>query len=149
MLFIRDDIPSKLLSIEKNSIETFYVEVNCQKIKWLFCCIYNPNKNNILAFLENLDRSLALFSSSYENYVMICDFNIGPDNIYIKSFCDNFGFTNLIKEPACFKNPENPSCTDLLLTNRPRTFQNSCAIETGLSDFHKMIFTAMKKSFQK
>ena len=149
MLFIRDDIPSKLLSIEKNSIETFYIEVNCQKIKWLFCCIYNPNKNNILAFLENLDWSLALFSSSYENYVMICDFNIGPDNTYIKSFCDNFGFTNLIKEPACFKNPENPSCTDLLLTNRPRTFQNSCAIETGLSDFHKMIFTAMKKSFQK
>ena len=143
MLFIRDDIPSKLLSIEKNSIETFYVEVNCEKIKWLLCYTYNPNKNNILAFLENVDRSLALFSSSYENYFMICY------NTYIKNFCDNFGFTNLIKEPACFKNPENPSCTDLLLTNRPRTFQNSCAIETGLSDFHKMILTAMKKSFQK
>ena len=28
MLFIREDIPSKLMSIEKNSIEAFYIEVN-------------------------------------------------------------------------------------------------------------------------
>ena len=33
MLFLRKDILSKLLSIEKNSIETFNVEVNLRKIK--------------------------------------------------------------------------------------------------------------------
>ena len=36
-----------------------------------------------------------------------------------------------------FKNPQNPSCIDLILTNRHNSFQNSIAIETGLSDFHK------------
>ena len=57
ILFIREDIPSKL-SIEKNSIKTFYEEVNLQKIEWLLCCFYNPNKNNIYADLEISDRSL-------------------------------------------------------------------------------------------
>ena len=43
----------------------------------------------------------------------------------------------LIKQKTCFKNPENPTCIDLILTNSPRSFQNSSVFETGLSDFHK------------
>ena len=41
-------------------------------------------------------------------------------------------------EKICFKNPNNPSCIDLIVTNRPKSFQNSMVIETGLSGFHKM-----------
>ena len=55
----------------------------------------------------------------------------------------------LIKEPTCFKNHENPSCIDLILTNFPRHFQNSMAVETGLSDCHKMILTVMKSQYEK
>ena len=47
------------------------------------------------------------------------------------------------------QNPTNPSCVDLILTNRPRSFQNSCTFETGLSDFHKMTLTVLKSSFAK
>ena len=54
-----------------------------------------------------------------------------------------------INDPTCFKNPENPSCIDLSLTNSPYSFQNSCVIETGLSDFHKMIVSVMRTTFQK
>ena len=43
---------------------------------------------------------------------------------------------------------ENPSCINLILTNRPCSFQNSCVIETGLSDFHKIV-SVMKTTFQK
>ena len=35
MLLIRKDMPSKHLSIEKNSIEAFCVEINLRKTKWL------------------------------------------------------------------------------------------------------------------
>ena len=38
---------------------------------------------------------------------------------------------------------------DLILTNSPYSFQNSCVMETGLSDFHKMIVSVMKTYFQK
>ena len=36
-----------------------------------------------------------------------------------------------------------------MLTNSPNGFQNLRAIETGLSDFHKMTATVMKMKFEK
>ena len=36
-----------------------------------------------------------------------------------------------------------------MLTNSIWSFQNSCAIETGLSNFHKMIVSVLKIYFQK
>ena len=45
--------------------------------------------------------------------------------------------------PTCFKNSSNPSCVDVMLTNHPRFFQNSLAIDTGLSDFHQITVTVM------
>ena len=52
------------------------------------------------------------------------------------------------KEPTCYKNPYNPSYIDLFLTNRPRTFQCTTTIETGISDFHKLVVTASKISIR-
>ena len=54
-----------------------------------------------------------------------------------------------MKEPACFKNPDNPSCIDLFLSNRPRTFQCATTIETGISDFHKLVVTVLKIFYKK
>ena len=48
-----------------------------------------------------------------------------------------------------FKDPENPSFIDLLLTKKPLSFQTTTVIETGLSDFHKMIVAVMKMHFPK
>ena len=61
--------------------------------------------------------------------------------------CSLFSFVSLIKDHTCFKSVEKPSCVDLILTNMPKSFQNSMVIETGLSDFHKL--TVLKTSFRK
>ena len=37
----------------------------------------------------------------------------------------------------------------MILTNSPYSFQNSCVIETGLSDFHMMTVTFMKTTYEK
>ena len=55
----------------------------------------------------------------------------------------------MLNKPTCFENPDKPSCMDLILTNIPRSFKNSCAIETGLSDFHKLAVSVMKTSYKK
>ena len=55
---------------------------------------------------------------------------------------------SLIRIPTCYKNLANPTCFYLILTNSNQSFQNSCTIETGLSDFHKMIVTVLKIYFQ-
>ena len=56
---------------------------------------------------------------------------------------------NLINNFTCYKNPNKPTCIDLMLTNKPRSFKNSSVLETGLSDFHKMTLTVMRAYFVK
>ena len=67
----------------------------------------------------------------------------------MNAFCERYSLSSLIKEPTCYKNPANPSYIDLILTNLPRSFQNSGVVETGLSDFHRMIVTVLKITFQR
>ena len=38
MLYFREDIPCKLLSLENHSMEIFYVEINLRKTKLLLGC---------------------------------------------------------------------------------------------------------------
>ena len=109
----------------------------------------HPNKNTIKSHLENLHEGLALYSSKYEYFIVLGDFNVGMDNSDVTVFCDTYDFKCLIKEPTCYKNPENPSCIDLILTNNPKYFQSSCVVETGLSDFYKMTVTVMETTFKK
>ena len=130
-------------------MEGFYVEINLQKKKWLLCCFCNPNKNAIKSHIEILHKGLALYSSKYENFIILGDFSVGMDNSDMTVFCDMYDPKCLIKEPTCHKNPENPSCIDLILTNNPKCFQSSCVVETGLSDFHRMTVTVMKATFKK
>ena len=67
----------------------------------------------------------------------------------VKAFAEIYKLRNLTKEPTCFKNPENLTCIDLILTNKPLSFKNTYVIETGLSDFHKKIVAVMKIDFPK
>ena len=90
-----------------------------------------------------------LHLANYEYIFLTGDFNVEFQNHFLKEFCDLYNLKTLIKESTCFKNPENPTCIDLTLTNSYRSFHKSCLIETGLSDFHKMIVTVMKSYFHK
>ena len=63
----------------------------------------------------------------------------------MKLFCGNYDLKNLIKPPACYKNPSNPTCIDLILANLPQSFQSTCVVETGLSDFHMMTLTVTER----
>ena len=66
------------------------------------------------------------------------------------SFFDSYNFTSLIKQPTCSKNPEKPSCIDLILTKRPIFFpQGTCVIETGLSEFHRVTVSVLTTYFGK
>ena len=51
--------------------------------------------------------------------------------------------------PTCFKNPEHPSCVDLVFTNPSNRFQSTCVNEAGSTDFHKMAVAVVKASFKK
>ena len=67
----------------------------------------------------------------------------------MECFRDNSNLKSLIKHPTCYKNPDSPTCIDLVLANAPRSFQSIWVLETGLSDFHSMTLTVMRKTFKK
>ena len=85
----------------------------------------------------------------YERILILGDFNVEVDDVNMQSFCESYNLTSLIKQPTCYKNPDKPSCIDLILTNNTHMFQSTCVIETGLSDFHLMTVTVMRKTFKK
>ena len=80
---------------------------------------------------------------------MLGDFNSCMENSHMKTFGEIYKLRNPIKEPPCFKNSENATCIDLILTNKPLSFKNTYMIETGLSEFHKMIVAVIKMHFPK
>ena len=60
-----------------------------------------------------------------------------------------YSLKSLIRQPTCCKSPSNPTSIGLIQTNVHQKFQSTCALETGLSDFHLMTVTVMRKIFKK
>ena len=148
LLYIREDIPSTLLNSDM-SIESFSIEINIRKKKWLLVCTYNPNKNLISNHLKEISKNLDNYSSKYDNFILLDDLNSETTESAVRDFCEICSCKNLIKDNTCFKNPLKLSCIDLIITNRPKSFQNYVAVETGLSDFHKMTLIVMKSFYKK
>ena len=149
LLYVREDIPAKVLHSDFPAAESFYAEIILHKKRWLINCSYNPHKNNICRHLEVVTKTLDSYYSKYENVIFLGDFNAGVLETPMTSFCESYNLKSIIKQPTCFKNPEKPSCIDLILTNRPKSFQSTCVIETGLSDFHRMTVSVLKMHFKK
>ena len=152
LLYVRDDIPSKQIKLKfigNEAFEVFLVEINLRKKKWLLCCSYNPDKNKILPHLHVISKVLGDLSKKYNNFIFLGDFNNEPEEKNMSNFLNIYHLKNIVKQKTCFKNPDTPSCIDLILTNSSRSLQDTCTVETGLSDFHKLVVTVLKLYFPK
>ncbi len=151
LLYIREDIPFKLLSSVTlpDNVECFFVEIKFRKIKWLLGNFYNPSKSQISYQLSFVSKSLDLYTQFYDNILILGDFNSEMSEDSMINFSQIYNLKNLVKDATCYKNPSNPSCIDLMLTNRYRSFLSTVVVETGLSDFHQMTLTALKTTFKK
>ena len=149
LLYVREDISSKLLSFSSN-IEGFFVEITLSnKKKWFLSCSYNPKRSQISNHLSELSKDTNIYLTKYDQLLFLGDFNAGVEGTSMKNFCSSYNLRSMINKPTCFKNPDKSSCIDFILTNCSRSFQNSCAIETGLSDFHKLVVTVLKTTYKK
>ena len=151
IIYVRQDIPCKQLKTHNTigSMEGIFFEIRIRGKKWLLFGGYNPKKENISKFISYVVPILNYYIGNYDNILILGDFNSETTETVLGEFCETFNLTNLINKPTCFKNPSNPSCIDVLLTNRRKCFQNTKIIETGLSDHHKMTITVMKSLFIK
>ena len=85
-----------------------------------------------------------IYTSKSDSLIFLGDFNAGVEYTDIKLFCSSYNLTSMVNEATCYKNSVKPTCIDLILTNCPGSFQDSCVLVTGLSDFHKMVVTVME-----
>ena len=116
-------------------------EITFSKKKWVIFSIYRPpNVENLTSFFEEITKLLTKVTSSYENILVMGDFNtgikrkgVGSNNL--KEFCDLFHLTNILKLDTCFIKTYT-SLIDLILTNKPSSFDKTLVSETGLSDYH-------------
>ena len=124
MLFVREDIPSKLLPNinPSGNIENIFIEINLRSKKWLISGSYNANVGLIQNHIVNLSKNLDFYSPKYENFIVIGDFNVEITNNYLEEFCASYNLKNLIKQPICFKNPDNAKLIDHISTNHPKSF---------------------------
>ena len=150
LLYIREDIPSRLLQCKSQSnIESFSVDINLRKRKWFLNFSYNPHRNSISSHLECLNRVIDKDSKTYDNFIFIGDFNVGIDENSMKNLCDTNCFKSLIKQPICTKNPDKPTCINVILTNWSNLYQHSSTFEIGLSEIHLLTVTEFRMGFQK
>ena len=89
ILYVRKDIPSKLINFSciDHDKEHFLVEINLTKQKWLIICNYNPHKTMVKGYLEYISKEVDSHSSTFENFLLLGDFNSEPTGKVMKFFC--------------------------------------------------------------
>ena len=122
LIYVRDDIPCKLIPMHNSLIEGFFIELKLRKKeemklrkKWLLCCSYNPHRRFISNQLIGFGKNLDLLLTNYDIF-LLSDFNAEVENNFLYEFFDLYGMNSLIRVPTCYKNPANPRHTDLMLT---------------------------------
>ena len=93
MIFIRDDIPSRVLTkhVFPDDIE-------------------GPTKSESHYF-NNLDKALELYSH-YDKKLLVGDFTTEISDV-LSIFLYQHDLENLVQDKTCFKNANNPSTIDL------------------------------------
>ena len=148
-------ITKRLKDYETQICETICSEFTMSKRKWICFSVYRPSSyDNLIIFFEELTKSVCKALNTYDNIIVMGDFNIDinkDDAIgYYKLdvFCDTLNLTNLVKSETCYTN-NHKSTIDLFLTNEPGSFQFTSVTETGLSNYHRLITTFIKCHFSR
>ena len=77
------------------------------------------------------------------------DSNAAVSDKTMEDFCSLNNLQSLFNEPTGYKTHVNPTCFDVILTNRLGYFQHSNVFQAGISDFHALIASKLKAKFQK
>jgi len=79
---------------------------------------------------------------------VIGDMNLQPDTTEMYNFLKSNSLYNFMKEKTCWKTPTG-TCIDLIISNKNHSFFNTGTVVTGLSDHHSLVYTMLKRKFQK
>ena len=116
ILFVKENIPCKVLNTFRFS-EECEIDFSILNKKWLLLGIYNPPSQNEALFVEQIKLALNTYSTTYENFLLLGDFNMTTENSKLQDLMDAFSLENLIEEPTCFKSTV-PTTIDVIVTKK-------------------------------
>ena len=116
--------------------------------KWLLLPLYRPPHQNPTYFKENLQLAIDFFSTTYYNIITLVQFSMDVNEAAIRSIMEDNGLVNLINSPTSFKSA-NDRCIDLIMANSKNSCICSRTFETGFSDFHHMVYTILKNTYDR
>ena len=146
LVYVNKNIQSKYLQSSHlpNDVQVIPIEVNLKQRKLLVVSIYRSLKQKLANFLSSITDLLDHYLKTYEDFIVIDDFNEIETSPALDSFLEEQMSTN-IKNKTCFKSVKG-SCIDLNLTSRPSLHQFQNVFQTGISDHYLLIYTMLKWS---
>ena len=113
-------ICKRLKTFETVNSDRTCSELTISNNKWIcFSVYYHHSQGNLELFFDELSSCLSKASESYENFIVMGDFNIdirtkGREYEKFEDFCSLFNLSNLIKSETCFSK-NHKSTIDLFI----------------------------------
>ena len=100
--------------------------------------------DSLSQFLESLTGIIVFFSNAYDKFVLMGNFNGHHHDNAMKDSIKVDGLINLTKGNTYFKG--QGFCPDLILTNRSFSFKLSNSYETGIGNYHHLIYSMLNSN---
>ena len=125
LVYINSSISSRQIHCRNLnlSMQAVPFKINFRKDKWLVISVYRPPSQNSEYFLNELDKIIDYFSVSYDNHVIIGEFNLEPLTGLLKHFMNSNALKKSIKTNTCTKG--KGTCFDFILTYQKYSFKNT------------------------
>jgi len=150
MVYVKSSIPHRVRNDLKcdivSGIESLVIEIKLKSEKMLIMIMYKPPNISIVSLIECLGSVLDRCYAECKSVYLLGDINVNFKNLpdTIEHFMKGYNLKNVIEGPTCFKNAQNPTLIDVILTNTPLRISSHFNCSIGVSDFHNLICVATK-----
>ncbi len=147
--YVRSDIPcQRRPELDNKTMELICIEVTLVKTKWLIVCLYKIQDIKDHEFEDIMTDMLDNIILDYDRYLVVGDVNFNMlhelhESNSVSHICDLFDLRNIITQPTCFKPPRG-TLIDVILARNRRHIQAQGVVDTGLSDYHRMVYVVTK-----
>ena len=91
MFYVNENLLCKSLTTELDNLtDTIFLEVNVQSSKWQFVGCYKPPSQNEEFFISNLSKTINVYSTKYDNILLMGDLNLTIENKHLEELLSLF-----------------------------------------------------------
>ena len=149
LAYVRADLPSRRRpDLATEIIESIVIETTVCDRKWaILCCYRSPSLSDNIC-TNDFTLCMDKLHVHFDNIIVIGDLNydltVPTKSKALKSVCDIFDLSSLVKKATCFTKTAPPSLIDVILTNRPTLLCHVTNVAYGISDWHNLISVVIK-----